>query len=116
MLSRSARMCSRSGTPARRFVTERPSCVYAGNVMTISASVVHSAGDPGRTVHAATSSTTSDGGIRLRRRLSRIFQREIAGSRLAHDAPLVSRHRGQSQRTICQSPRTQRCWRAAKLR
>ena len=91
MLSRSARKCSRSGTPARRFVTERPSCVYAGNVMTISASVVHSAGDPGRMVHAATSSTTSDGGIRLRRRLSRIFQRAIAGSRLGTTAPLASR-------------------------
>ena len=64
-------------------------------------------------VQPAASSSTSAGGMRLRRRLSRIFQREITGSVLDDAsqplAPGTVRH---SQRAICQSPRTQRCWRA----
>ena len=84
--------------------------------MTKSASAVQSAGDPGMNVQAPASSRTSAGGTRLRRRLSRIFQRAIAGRVLGIDRPLPSATSGQIHRAICQSPRTQRCWRAAKLR
>jgi hypothetical protein len=71
------------------------------------------AGWPGTHVHTASSSATVAGGTRLRRRLSKIFQREMSGSRLRSRRPERVGTSGKSQRRICQSPRTQRCWRRA---
>ena len=47
-----------------------------------SAAAVHATGWPGRTVQPSTSRSSVAGGIRLRRRLSRIFQRAMSGRRL----------------------------------
>ena len=57
----------------------------------------------------AASSATVAGGTRLRRRLSKILKRAIGGSTL-RDGPGAGRP-GQQPGAICQSPRTQRCWR-----
>src|SRR5262249_56623178 len=50
-------------------------------------------------------------GTRLRRRLSKIFQRLNAESGLCAILPSPTGTRGLSQSMICQSPRIQRCWR-----
>ena len=67
---------------------------------------------PGSTIHPAMSSASSAGATRLRRRLSRIFQRPIAVSGLRL-RPRRDGTNGNSQNRICQSPRTHRCWRRA---
>ena len=69
---------------------------------------VHAAGLPGRNVQAATSRATFAGATRLRRRLSKILNREIRDKRLRMRPERLGTH-GKSQRRICQSPRTQRC-------
>ena len=51
------------------------------------------------------------GSTRLRRRLSRIFQREIVLMGFATSLPDSSGTRPKSHGAICQSPRTQRCFR-----
>ena len=112
-LSRSARTCSRSGTPRTRLESERATCVYAGNARTSRPSSDHAIADPGSTVQPARNNTTSAGASRLRRRLSRIFHRAITGSVLGKGRPLASGTVRHSQRATCQSPRTHRCWRAA---
>ena len=61
----------------------RPACRRGTRAPAAPASS-RAAGDPGRTVQPATNSTTSAGASRLRRRLSRIFQRAIAGRRVGH--------------------------------
>ena len=58
---------------------------------------------------------SSVGVTRLRRRLSRIFQRPISGSGLRL-RPWRDGTNGNSQNRICQSPRIQRCWRRACVR
>ena len=68
---------------------------------------------PGRIVQPATSNKTMAGASRLRRKLSRIFQREIAEMRLGRLSPRASRTVPRNQPAICQSPRVQRCWRIA---
>ena len=89
----------------------------------------HSHGEPGRTVQASASKTTTAGAARLRRRLSSTFQRSSAGSGFRRNggedgdaaavhlfSPGVCRGAGtvgKTQRAICQSPRTQRCSRRA---
>ena len=64
----------------------------------------------GNTVQPPTASAKSDGATRLRRRLSRIFQRLMSGRRL-RATPRRDGTTGSSQNRICQSPRTHRCWR-----
>ena len=76
---------------------------------------VHAAGVPGRTVQPRRSTATVTGAIRLRRRLSRIFQRDTSGRRL-RCRPVGDGTKGKSHHRICQSPRTQRCWRLACAR
>jgi hypothetical protein len=73
---------------------------------------VHRSGDPGSTDQPATNSAIWAGGTRLRRRLSRIFHREIIGRRLRSTPDRVGIH-GNSHHRICQSPRTHRCCRFA---
>ena len=51
------------------------------------------------------------GSTRLRRRLSRIFHREMVLMGLATNLPDSSGTRPKSHCAICQSPRTQRCLR-----
>ena len=53
-----------------------------GNAIGASATAVHTNGWPGSTVQPRRSTATVAGAIRLRRRLSRIFQRAISGRRL----------------------------------
>ena len=71
-----------------------------------------SAAEGGR-VHPANSATIAAGADRVRRRLSNIFQKPIAVRGLA--LPRVTRPftRPSIQGSSCQSPRAQRCWRAA---
>ncbi len=71
---------------------------------------VHTAGFPGSTVQASARSAAVPGAARLRRRLSKIFQRAISGRRLRSSRPPRVATHGKSQSRICQSPRTQR-WR-----
>ena len=80
------------------------------------ASAVHRSGWPGRSSQPPRSSATSAGGTRLRRRLSAIFQRSSAPSRFGRRLPPGPGTRRPSQRTSCQSPRTQRCQRRAQPR
>ncbi len=62
----------------------------------------------GSTVQASSSAASVAGAIRLRRRLSKSFQREMSGSRLRSSPPRIGTT-GKSHHSSCQSPRTQRC-------
>ena len=84
----------------------------SGSAGTASAASVQSQGEPGRTVQPRASSKTRAGGTRLRRRLSRIFQRSMVGKGFGACPPAVGTRRP-IQGRICQSPRTQRCSRRA---
>src|SRR3982075_2252387 len=72
---------------------------------------VQRSGEPGKTVHAARSHKNIDGATRLRRKLSRIFQREIIGSVLRTLRRFASGTVGKIKCKICQSPRVHRCCR-----
>jgi len=67
----------------------------------------------GRIVQEAINNRTIEGASKLRRRLSRIFHREIADMRFLCLLPCASRTTRCSHLAICQSPRVQRCWRIA---
>ena len=99
--------CARPGPTRRRASTGR-SC-DAATPMTVS---VQNQRGPGSTVHPAISSASSVGATRLRRRLSRIFQRPMTG-RVFRCSPWRDGTNGNSHRRICQSPRIQRCCRRA---
>ena len=60
------------------------------------------------TVQPATRSSVNAAGARLRRRLSRIFQRDKPGEWIVLTRPPGPGTRGSSHRAICQSPRIQR--------
>ena len=74
---------------------------------------VHVTALPGRNSQAAKRSAIVAGGITLRRRLSKIFQREMSGRRLRSQVPPRVGTKGNSHVRICQSPRTQRRCRRA---
>ena len=93
--------------PCRGAASNRVSVSSVAPPITPRAIAVHAAGRPGHTVQPATRKASSAGGTRLRRRLSRIFQRLISGSRL-RAMPCASGTNGNNQSRICQSPRTQR--------
>ena len=99
--------CARPGPTSSRPRTGR-SCDAATPI----AAIVQNQRAPGSTVHPATSKSSSVGDTRLRRRLSKIFQRPMSGTgfRLR---PRCDGTNGNSQKRICQSPRTQRCCRRA---
>ena len=61
--------------------------------------------------HPKTRSRNVAGSTRLRRKLSRIFHREISEMGLAHARPASSGTSASSHPAICQSPRSQRCLR-----
>src|SRR5262249_16616476 len=61
--------------------------------------------------HPNTSSRKVEGSTRLRRKLSKIFQREITEIGFFTRAPDSSGTRGSSHSAICQSPLNQRCLR-----
>ena len=89
---------------------ERPAA--AATRATPITAIVQNQREPGSTVQPATSSASSVGATRLRRRLSRIFQRPMSGSGLRL-RPRRDGTNGNSQNRICQSPRIQRCCRRA---
>jgi hypothetical protein len=62
---------------------------------------------------AMASSSTLAGAISVRRRLSNIFQRPANGTLARPASPEPSRPRPRIHGSSCQSPRAQRCWRAA---
>ena len=64
-------------------------------------------------VHPAIKAATLAGADSERRRLSSIFQRPISGSARLPRAPVAASPRPRIHDNSCQSPRTQRCWRAA---
>ena len=72
------------------------------------AAAVQSQGEPGKTVQPRIKSTRAMAGTRLRRRLSRSFQRSRSGSGFVRHRLAVGTRRP-SQGKSCQSPRTQRC-------
>src|SRR6185369_7084764 len=88
-------------------------CKYTGNAITRNTKRLHNSADPGTNAHEKTSHRNKEGALRLRRRLSRIFQRAINGSRFRTLRPSPLGTVGNSQRTICQSPRVHRCDRFA---
>ena len=57
---------------------------------------------------AISNKSVAAAGTKLRRRLSKIFQRESAERGLRSERPAGPGTRGRSQRRICQSPRIQR--------
>ena len=76
----------------------------ARNASMIAAAPVDRAHEPSTTASIA-------GGTRLRRRLSKIFQRDKADIGLGPTCPERPLTDGSSQRAICQSPRIHRCLR-----
>ena len=71
-----------------------------------------SAAGSGR-VHPASSATNAAGADKVRRRLSNIFQKPIAVTALEASCVRLPFTRPSIQGSSCQSPRAQRCWRAA---
>ena len=80
-----------------------------GTKISSSRNAVHQRGS-GSTVQPSTNNANSAGATRLRRRLSKIFQRDSGVIGFASPPPPGRGTRNQSQRAICQSPRIQR-WR-----
>ena len=62
----------------------------------------------GATYQPTSVNSTSAAGTRLRRRLSKIFQRDSPESGFRSLRPSAAGTRGKSQLTICQSPRIHR--------
>ena len=77
---------------------------------------VQKSAGPGSHIHPAIRSARIDGASRLRRRLSRIFQRLSVEKSLGIVLPFSAGTRGMSQGKSCQSPRIQRCWRSVEAR
>ena len=73
----------------------------------IKLNAVQMSGEPGITVQLATSNASEAGANKLRRKLSKIFQRSILLRSLAA-LPDARGTFGNSQGNNCQSPRTQR--------
>src|SRR5579885_289122 len=86
-------------------------CKYAGMTIAPSTIAVQQAAFCGAKNHAPANSATEADSVRLRRRLSAIFQREMADKELGTILPWRSGTREKSQRSTCQSPRIQRCLR-----
>src|ERR1051326_8861641 len=82
--------------------------------MTTRTNRLQSHAESGKIVQAATSHKNSEGASRLRRRLSKIFQRAISGRGLRTFCPLEFGTFGEHRGKIWQSPRVQRCRRFAK--
>ena len=79
-----------------------------GATRSASTPTVHHTGEPGSHVQPDTSKTRAAGLVRLRRRLSKIFQRSILDSAFCVERSRVGTC-GNNHRTSCQSPRTHRC-------
>ena len=81
-----------------------------------SASTVHSTSDPGSSSQPQIRNASIDGPVRLRRKLSNIFQRSSV-ERSVGIFPLARcGMRRPSQGNNCQSPRIQRCMRCTRVR
>ncbi len=94
-------------------VMDARKCSSGGTSASMAMATTASAGTPS---HAATaSSTSSPAGTMLRRRLSKIFQRERSDNGFGR-RPTGPGTRGNSQAAICQSPRIHRCRRATSAR
>src|SRR6267154_1183184 len=81
-----------------------------GNATTARVASVQYNALPGNSSQPQSSITNVAVSVRLRRRLSKIFQREMMDSGLGTILPKKLGTFGSSQNTICQSPRTQRCF------
>ena len=77
---------------------------------------VHRLAETDGSVQAATSVARASGADIVRRRLSTIFHRAMPGMEPGLRRPVASRARPRIQGRSCQSPRAQRCWRAAETR
>ncbi len=92
--------------------TSAPSAPVSTGVAEISTpTAVQATGEPGKRHQAPRKNSSMAGAYRLRRMLSRIFQRSRADSRLGTRVPSAAGTRLPSQGSNCQSPRIQRCWR-----
>src|ERR1700722_7977970 len=90
--------------------TETRKLRHMGKAVRITAVSVQNKAWCGNTSHPHSRSTNVATSLRLRRRLSKICQREIALSGFGTILPNDCGTFGKSHRIICQSPRTQRCF------
>src|SRR5579862_4824926 len=95
--------------PARS--SDRNNSTEAGSVSNATTISVHCRDRLGSISQPTSSTAKVATSERLRRRLSKICQREIALNGFGTSLPNDSGTRGKSHRPICQSPRTQRCFR-----
>src|SRR5258706_10270179 len=84
-----------------------------GRGMVASKNTAKMGGDVNGNIHPATKVKNAAGAVSVRRRLSSIFQRFIGEIDARTRAPHVFCARPKIQGSNCQSPRAQRCWRAA---
>ena len=96
-------------------MTASPSETIHGAAIAPRTSAVQRIGEPGSTVQPATRNTTCAISLRLRRRLSKIFQRESRLRRLRSNPSGPGTLRV-SHCSNCQSPRIHRCLRREKVR
>ena len=111
-----ARRWLRLEIPARRGGSPPRTGTTSGIMIARRSSAVHRPAETDGSVHAATSVATASGADRVRRRLSSIFQRAIAGIAVRSRRPASSCARPRIHGRSCQSPRAQRCCRATETR
>src|SRR5215211_4006653 len=103
-------MCSGKSTGLRSKCASALNTV--GSKSTLVTKINEAAARAGERNQETSSNTSIATGVRLRRRLSKIFHRDKAEIGLRAYRPDRLRTQGSSQAAICQSPRIQRCLRA----
>ena len=115
-LAEGSHMAARGDARPFRAAVRRRSASTRGMSTQATTNAVHSPADADGIVHAATSVASVSGGDSVRRRLSTIFQRAMPWIELRLRRPVAVVARPRIQGRSCQSPRAQRCWRAAETR
>ena len=98
-----------AGMPRQQRGDDRQS---VGRAMVSTTKTVQTSAAGSGSVQPASSATIAAGGDNVRRRLSNIFQRPIAGRLLRSARSPCPCTRPRIHGSSCQSPRAQRCWRA----
>src|ERR1035438_10003664 len=108
-----ARKCARLEIPRRGGLIPIRKDSNAGIAIVAKINRAHTEGEADGSRQAATSAKNAVGADKERRRLSNIFHRPMAGILSERRSPESARRRPKTQGRSCQSPRTQRCCRAA---
>ena len=104
----------RTVIPVRSGITAATTGIRVGSTMVTSTKKVQIAAASNDKVHPTSKARTAAGAESVRRRLSTIFQRPIAGMAPRFRSSLTTGPRPKIQGSNCQSPRAQRwCRRAA---